>query len=67
MNALKIIQAAIAFIINADRIADIKRKAELSYINELMGMFENVLSAKEKIENNVNPKLALSAMFKNSK
>jgi len=30
----------------------------------LLRIFESVLDAKEKVESNVNPKLALSAMLK---
>lgn len=51
-------------LINADRTGDIKNKTKSYNINELMRMFENVLGAKERIRDNVNPKLALSAMFK---
>lgn len=53
-----------SFVINIDRIDRIK-EAVLSYkTDELMHMLDSVLDTKERIENNVNPKLALSAMFK---
>lgn len=52
-----------SLLINIDRIDDIKKAVPSSNIDELIGMFERVLSAKERIENNVNPKLALSAML----
>jgi DNA polymerase-3 subunit delta' len=51
-------------LINADRIADIKKIANSYKVDELMRTFDNVLNTKERIENNVNPKLALSVLFK---
>lgn len=51
-------------LINSDRIADIKETSALYGADELMRIFENVVSTKERIESNVNPKLALTALFK---
>lgn len=50
-------------VINFDRFEDIKREEKLSGMNELLTTLENVLKARNEIENNVNPKLALSVMF----
>ncbi len=52
-----------SLLIYRDRIDDIKKSAMTYKADELMRIFEGVLNAKEKIESNVNPKLALSAMF----
>ena len=52
-----------SLLVHRDRADDIRKKAMTCDIGNLMRMFESVLSAKEKIESNVNPKLALSAMF----
>lgn len=51
-------------LINTDRITDIKETSASYRTNELIRIFENVVSTKQRIEDNVNPKLALSAMFK---
>ena len=51
-------------LINADRIDGIKKAATSHRPEELVCMLEEVLNTKVRIENNVNPKLALSAMFK---
>jgi len=51
-------------LINVDKINDIKKQAISHKPYELMRMFESVLHTKERIEDNVNPKLALSVMFK---
>ena len=55
------------FLINVDRISDIKEKVASYKIDELIHIFENVVSTKEKIEDNVNPKLVLCALFKEIK
>jgi len=55
------------FLINIDRISDIKEKVASYKIDELIHIFENVVSTKEKIEDNVNPKLVLCALFKEIK
>ena len=47
---------------NFDRIDDIRREEKAARPGELLAMFENVLKAREAIKNNVNPKLALSAL-----
>ena len=52
-----------SLLLHRDRVDDIRKKAMTYDIGNLMRMFEGVLSANEKIESNVNPKLALSAMF----
>lgn len=51
-------------VINFDRVDDIKREEKLSRADELLAMFENVLKAKDEIQNNINPKLALSAILR---
>lgn len=51
-------------VVNSDRFDDIKKEEKLSGVNELLTALENVLKAKNQIENNVNPKLALSAILK---
>ena len=52
-------------IINFDRVSDIvKVKGRPYKIRDLLNIFESVLCTKERIESNVNPKLALSVMFK---
>jgi len=51
-------------LIHSDRLGDIERYSRQYGQDELVGMFESVLSAKENIMSNVNPKLALSAMLK---
>lgn len=51
-------------LINVDRMDDIKKQAISHEPDELMRMLESVLHTKERIEDNVNPKLALSALFK---
>lgn len=56
-----------SLLINVDRIDGIKEGAASYKIDELMRIFESIVNAKEGIENNVNPKLALSAMFKEIK
>ena len=52
------------FLVNTDRIADIKEIAASYRTDKLIRIFENVVSTKQRIEDNVNPKLALSALFK---
>ena len=52
------------FVINFDKVSDIKVKERPYKMMDLLNIFENVLSTKERIESNVNPKLALSVMFK---
>lgn len=49
---------------NFDRIDDIRREEKTVRQGELLLRFENVLKALEAIKNNVNPKLALSALLK---
>jgi DNA polymerase-3 subunit delta' len=51
-------------LINIDRVDDIKEEAIFYDMDRLMRIFEGAVSAKENIESNVNPKLALSALFK---
>jgi len=51
-------------LIYPDRVDSIEKETRSRRVDELMDMFESVVSAKENVENNVNPKLALSAMFK---
>ena len=53
-----------SLLINIDRVALIKETAASYKRDKLMSVFESVISAKERIESNVNPKLALSALFK---
>ena len=49
-------------LIHRGKADDIKRDAASYGTGELMDIFESILDAKEKVESNVNPKLALSAM-----
>jgi DNA polymerase III subunit delta' len=51
-------------IINFDKVNDIKVNEKSYKTTDLLDIFENVLDAKERIGSNVNPKLALSVMFK---
>ncbi|MFH0840323.1 MAG: DNA polymerase III subunit delta' [Candidatus Omnitrophota bacterium] len=51
-------------VINYDRINDIKEQEMLYSRDALLDAFNSVLKAKDEIENNINPKIALSAMFK---
>ncbi|MBL7070801.1 MAG: DNA polymerase III subunit delta' [Candidatus Omnitrophica bacterium] len=53
-----------SLLVNFARSDRIKEEAGSYSAKELEAMFQRVLSAKENVENNVNPKLALSAMFK---
>ncbi len=48
---------------NFDRIDDIRREEKAARPGELLVRFENILKAREAIKNNVNPKLALSALL----
>lgn len=50
-------------IINYDRINDIKEQERLYNAGGLLEIFNNILKAKDEIENNINPKIALSAMM----
>ena len=52
-----------SLLINRDRIGGVKKNAVNYKTDELIRMLEGVLNAKEKIESNVNPKLALTALF----
>ncbi len=49
-------------LINRDRIEDVVDIASAHTTEALLRMFENVIRAKQQIESNVNPKLALSNM-----
>lgn len=50
-------------IINCDRINDIKEESERYSKDMLLDAFSSILKAKDEIENNINPKIALSAMM----
>ncbi len=50
-------------IINCDRLDDIKREENLHNTDDLLEAFGHILKAKDEIENNINPKIALSAML----
>jgi DNA polymerase-3 subunit delta' len=51
-------------IMNYDRLDDIKNAAGSHSADELLEILGSILKAKEEIESNINPKLALSAMLK---
>jgi len=51
-----------ALIINSDRLDDIKKEGNFYKMSELLSTFDKILKTKEEIENNINPKLALSTM-----
>ncbi len=53
-----------SLLIHSDRLGSIREKAGSFRLDELMDMFDRVVAAKKNVDNNVNPKLALSAMFK---
>jgi len=50
-------------LVHCGRVNDIRKSAVNYGIDELMRMFESVIDTKEKVESNVNPKLALSSMM----
>ena len=50
-------------IINTDRLDDIKKKEKRYNTDDLLEAFRSILKAKDEIENNINPKIALSAML----
>jgi DNA polymerase III subunit delta' len=49
-----------------DRTGDIRKKAENYGTDELIRMLESIVSAKEKLDSKVNPKLVLAALYSNS-
>jgi DNA polymerase-3 subunit delta' len=51
------------FIVNFDRISDIKREEKLRRSDELLKMFEDVVTAQERLKNNVNPKIVMAGIF----
>ena len=51
-------------LINTDKAGPVREKSESLSADRLLAAFDSVVGAKENIDRNVNPKLALSAMFK---
>lgn len=53
-----------SLVFNIDRLDDIKNEARRYSEKRVISIFESVLDAKENVENNINPKLALAVMYK---
>ncbi len=52
-------------VINSDRLDDIGARGRLAGTGEILTILENILKAREEIENNINPKLALGFILRN--